>query len=542
MKSRHLFSRRQLLQGSAAVAAATLLNGRSASGSLVAKNIGRNVFQASGGSPTPATLVVTNAKTIGYINSQGFAGLSFEKKCFDNPSFFSTSSTQLMNLLKQVGSCTQLNTGVIRIGGNTADQYEYVGTNTPGTGQFGNEAILNLAAFLEATGWKCLYTINLAGAANGTNTQTPTLAAQEAAFVAGKLGGYLYGFCLGNEPDLWTSAQDYPSNWTAQQYQALWNQYRSIILAPGAAPGCPIMGPDASGIYWPSPTDWIEPFGTSENGSLQEFTQHYYWQGGQKPSNETATQLVSPDTFLTGTILPPDLVAVQNATPAGKPTIPLRISECDSFYADSAAGVADGYGSALWCINFLFTLALNGVCGANFHTNGGTETGDFTPFVVSVPWEQTGATVTSVHPEFYGIIFFSLVQWGSIYESTLTLGGTPIPTGSPTVNAYAVHLSNGNLFTVVVNSTATDYTLNLTVPGGVTGAGYQTMTQLSPGASGPSLTATDGITIQGSSIDVNSATFTPGTKTEVSFGGTNNTQIYDVPIPALSAVLIHADY
>ena len=53
------------------------------------------------------------------------------------------------------------------------------------------EAVRNLAAFLRATGWTCLYGI-------GMGTNTPEHAAEEAEYVAKTLGERLQYFQIGN--------------------------------------------------------------------------------------------------------------------------------------------------------------------------------------------------------------------------------------------------------------------------------------------------------------------------------------------------------
>jgi hypothetical protein len=56
------------------------------------------------------------------------------------------------------------------------------------------EPVKNLAEFLQATGWNCIYGI-------GMGTNTPARAAEEAVFVAETLGDRLQYFQIGNEPD-----------------------------------------------------------------------------------------------------------------------------------------------------------------------------------------------------------------------------------------------------------------------------------------------------------------------------------------------------
>ena len=123
---------------------------------------------------------------------------------------------------------------MLRIGGNTSDIGYWKPTpyqpprppSTSATPASANptprlaypitpEAIHNLRGFLHATGWTCIYGINL-----GTNT--PGRAAQEADYVAKTLGhahestGKLEYFQLGNEPDLFKTHLRDPKTWSPE--------------------------------------------------------------------------------------------------------------------------------------------------------------------------------------------------------------------------------------------------------------------------------------------------------------------------------------
>lgn len=136
-----------------------------------------------------------------------FVGLSYEVQQLAEPSFFSASN---------IGLIRQFNTlapqGVLRIGGNTGEfawwkarasslepehpQTRVVeGEPKPLYYAVTPEAVRNLAGFLKATEWTCLYGI-------GMGTNTPERAAEEAAFVAKTLGTNLQYFQIGNEADL----------------------------------------------------------------------------------------------------------------------------------------------------------------------------------------------------------------------------------------------------------------------------------------------------------------------------------------------------
>jgi hypothetical protein len=73
------------------------------------------------------------------------------------------------------------------------------------------EAFRNLAQFLQAAGWNCVYGI-------GMGTNTPARAAEEAAFVAATLGDRPQYFQIGNEADLFSHHLRDPKTWSAKAY------------------------------------------------------------------------------------------------------------------------------------------------------------------------------------------------------------------------------------------------------------------------------------------------------------------------------------
>lgn len=109
---------------------------------------------------------------------ENFIGLSYETNELTNPTFFSADNTGLIEQFRALSP-----NGVLRIGGNTSDigywkptpsspapaiHVRDTGGGEP-TSQLAYsitpEAIDNLHGFLRATGWTCIYGINL-----GTNT------------------------------------------------------------------------------------------------------------------------------------------------------------------------------------------------------------------------------------------------------------------------------------------------------------------------------------------------------------------------------------
>src|SRR5208337_2386792 len=126
-----------------------------------------------------------------------------------DPSFFSKANSGLVREFKALSS-----RGVLRLGGNTSE-FEYwkptassAEPEHPGIREVEGEpkaqyyavtpeAVRNLAGFLKATGWTCLYGI-------GMGSNTPERAADEAEFVAKTLGPGLQYFQIGNEADLFS--------------------------------------------------------------------------------------------------------------------------------------------------------------------------------------------------------------------------------------------------------------------------------------------------------------------------------------------------
>jgi len=491
-----LLGRRQVLWGAAALAVSSIVPGCGKSHSSGSSGSSSNPQPTPAGPVTQASLTVTATST-GSIGSD-FAGLSYEKSSLQEP-LFTGSNTNLIGMFKRLG------TSILRIGGNSVDKNVWASNGAGQTaGQIAPADVNALAAFLKATGWQCLYGINLGGSATGaTNT---TLAAEEVAYVSQQLGSSLFGIEIGNEPDLYgDSGSYYAGNWSLSQLETLWGQYRTAIL--GTTPTANITGPaDASNA-----SAWTIPFGqTVTKSEISLLTQHYYRANGESATS-TAQFLITADTTLVSEL------STLNSGAKGI-GIPFRISECNSFYNGGASGVSDSYASSLWVIDFLFDCAQGGAVGTNFH--GGGDGSGYTPIA------DSNGTVVEARPEYYGILFFTLAGQGTLYTSDISAG-------SLNVTAYAVKTSSG-LNIVVVNKDSTqNLQLTTQLPLTAKSATLLEMTQLTSGASAPDITATSGVTIQGASVSA-SGEFSPGAAYTLT---ASNTQLMCY-VPALSAVLI----
>jgi hypothetical protein len=438
------------------------------------------------------------ATAVGTIGP-AFAGLSYEKSSLHEP-LFTGANADLIALFKRLG------VSVLRIGGNSVDKNVWTESGGGQTaGQIAPSDVVSLAAFVKATGWQCLYGVNLGGSATGATTAA--LAAAEVAYVTQALGSSLLGIEIGNECDLYGDTGNYyAGNWSLAKFEALWSQYRSAILA--ATPGVAITGPASAG----SESSWTVPFGEYVGKSeITLLTQHYYRANGALASS-TGAYLITPDPALVGNLA----ILESGAKAIG---VPYRMSECNSFYNGGSSGVSDSYASSLWVIDYLFNCAQGGASGVNFH--GGGDGAGYTPIA------DSSGTVVGARPEYYGILLFTLAGQGAVYTTELSAG-------SLNATAYAVKTASGGLNLILNNKDLTE-NLQLTaeLPQEVNSATLTVMTQISGGATGPSLTATSGITIQGALVGTD-GTFSPSAAYTLTFSGSQVTCY----LPALSAVLI----
>jgi uncharacterized protein (TIGR03437 family) len=410
---------------------------------------------------TPATITVTTAVT-GAIGP-GFAGLSYEKSQMAKP-FFSPQNADAIGLFKLIGP------SLLRIGGNSVDETTWMPAGAGLTsGQVAPSDIDALAGFLKATGWQVLYGTNLA-------QSTPALAASEIAYAVKSLGSSLYGIEIGNEVDLYPGKY-FPSTWGFSDYLTLWQSFVAAIQQ--LSPNVPLTGPVAASNI----SGFVAPFASAEGRNVILLSDHYY-RGNGALSTSTVELLVSPDTNIVKQAKAM-LVVSQSVD------VPYRFAETNSFYNGGAPNVSDSYGSALWVIDHLFACASNGAQGINLH-GGGDSTG-YTPIA------DSNGVVVGARPEFYGVTLFTLAGQGTIQQTTISAGGL-------NATAYAIKAVSGAL-SIIINNKEQVQNLNaaIQIPQGTTSATLIEMT-------GPSLSATTGVTIQGASIQPD-GTFSPGPAT-----------------------------
>jgi len=420
--------------------------------------------------------------------SPNFEGLSFETLVLaKNPEYLNPGNTVFVNLIKNLGP------GLLRIGGGTSDKITWTSTartsSTP-PNNLTTTDIDQLSAFSKLIGWPVLFGLNL-----GTNQVAAS--ANEAAYVYNSLGSNLSGFQFGNEPNYFVANGLRQGNYAANNFLDDWDIYYANVKA--AAPQAFFAGPDVV-----QGSNWVNSFADVEHNKVNLIDAHYYLEG---PA--TSTYINYHDLLNTDFGLPIFLQGLKSAS--SKYGLPYRVTECNNIWGGGKPGTSDVFASALWGLDFMWTVAENNGQGINFHDGEGIF---YSPLTMS-------AGVAVVHPEYYAMLAFSYA--GS--------GGTIIPikmgnTGF-SVSAFAcVKADKSYSITLINKEENTNIAFDI---------------QLSSSASSiqvarlkaPSATSSDKVTFAGTAVNAD-GTFTPVAITPQ----TINQKDFKINVPGGSAAVV----
>jgi hypothetical protein len=442
-------------------------------------------LRAQAGGSAHATLVLSAAAE-GPHMPEDFVGLSYEVQQLTEPDFFSPANTSLIAAFKELSSH-----GVLRLGGNTSE-FGYW-KPTPSSPEPAHptirevegepkahyypvtpEAIRNLAAFLKATGWTCLYGI-------GMGTNTPERAADEAAYVAQTLGPSLQYFQIGNEVDLFDRHLRDPKTWSPKAYLDEWLAIARAVAArvPSARFGIPDV---AARVEWlPAIADlWPS---VQNPPHVTTLSHHYYFGGPATNPDVNIPNLLKPETMQKV-----QHTASEATAAASKMGVRVRMTEGNTCYRGGKPGVSDVFAAALWAADYSLLLASNNYSGINLH--GGTgksvanSVGGFLPGDVMLKEQGRSDAEIATHPHpFYtpigtfgsdyklqpvaqGLKFAGEFSGATLLKTDLTAA---LQASGVNATAYAAKLPSGKLSLVVLNKDAAR-DLALTVDFGATAA------------------------------------------------------------------------
>jgi len=411
------------------------------------------------------------AEATGPDMPEDYVGLSYEVQQLLDPTFFSAQNTGLIREFKALSPH-----GVLRLGGNTSEfewwkprpespepEYpqtrEVVGEPKAHYYPVTAEAVRNLAAFLRATGWTCLYGI-------GMGTNTPERAATEAEYVAKTLGDRLQYFQIGNEVDLFGHHLRDPKTWNAKVYLDEWLAIvRAVTKAvPAARFGMPDV---AANVSWL--TEIAEIWPSIQNPPRVTTLTHHYYFGGPA---------TNPDVSIPNLLKPGTLVRVQQTADtataaADQMGVRVRMTEGNTCYRGGKPGVSDVFAAALWSADYSLLLASNNYSGVNLH--GGTgksvanSVGGFLPGDIML--KDAGATPEQIanhpHPFYtpiatfgnrytlepvaYGLKFASALCGAKLVKGDLA---SQIQATGVDGTAYAAKLPGSAMTVVILNKDA----------------------------------------------------------------------------------------
>lgn len=427
-----------------------------------------------------------SAATATHLDSR-FAGLSYEKTKLAVPMFTATNAP-LIRMFSLLGPA------VLRIGANAVDRSSWNGAVDDLTPILPSQ-IDDFADFVEATQWQVIYGINLA-------QNTPENAADEAAYVASRLGSSLLAWEIGNEPDLYRRHGYRPDDWGYEDFLDEWHDYRAAMSE--ASPGVPFSGPGTSFDLERNTLLFAEDAGEH----LSMLTHHYYRASRDDPSSNLAL-LLEPDPALATELTSLVAAASEAAIPMG-----VRLTEANSFFGGGLPGVSSAFGSALWVMDLMFTCALAGCTGVNMH---GGNRGSYTPIA------DVDGMVVEPRAIFYGIVMFASAAQG------LALEGVVAADTDFDLGAWGVQRDDGGLNAVLSNEDR-ERSVGVRLATGISATVFEPLW-----FEGEGLATTSGFTLGGVPIE-NDGTWTPLPQRPLN----GSAGLLEILLPPATAVLVRS--
>ena len=293
------------------------------------------------------------------------------------------------------------------------------------------QAVRNLREFLDASGWKLIYGLNL-----GTGTAED--AADEAAYVMDVCGSKLIAFQLCNEPDLFFRNGIRKADYDFKQFAVEWQHFYETIRT--RVPNAPFAGPDTA-----YNNEWLVPFARRFKREAAFLSQHYYAEGPPTDPSMTIERLLRPNPKLH------EEFAGMKET-MQESGLPFRLAETNSCYQGGKAGVSDTFAAALWSADLMYQLASEGGTGINFHGGG---YGWYTPIAGT---QEDGFLA---RPIYYGMLLFAQGGAGQLVESALESHEH-----TPLLTAYGFRSNSGAMKVAAFNKTLDGSVRLIIDPGG----------------------------------------------------------------------------
>jgi hypothetical protein len=422
--------------------------------------------------PAAASLHI-DTSTTGSPISPDFIGLSYENMQLEDPSFFSPRNTGLIEEFRAISP-----RGVLRLGGNTSEFNWWKADPKQAPPErdlvmkdgkrpdnvlyaITPETIRELDGFLKATGWSCIYGLNL-------GFGTPQTDVPEAQFVFNTLGPRLQYFQIGNEVDMFVQYRlRNADTWNVNAYLQQW-----LVIARAvqkAIPAAKFGLPDVA-----SKVDWLTAIAdqwssVEDKPKVTTLSHHHYWSGPPSNPNANIQRLLQPDPAVTRQ-------AETSRAAAAKMGTAYRMTEGNTVYRGGKSGLSDVFASALWGADYILTLMQFGYSGVNLHGGsghaqavsvGGTFVGEADmkdpnqphpkPFYTPIANEGTLAG-SGVNGKLNGKYLLEPVGYGMKFVREFA-GASMLPVefhpGAVNATAYAVRRADGKVLLAILNKDET---------------------------------------------------------------------------------------
>lgn len=320
-----------------------------------------------------------------------FLGFSYEmSQLTDNSHYLHPANGVLTQMIRNLGS------GILRLGGNSSDKIVWTGkvrTEFTGKDSLTTTDIDEFSKFVNLTGWKVLWGLNLGNNDSDINSD-------EAVYVARKLNNSLSALQIGNEPDLYYKHLR-PTDYTREEYNREWLSHYMQIKSQ--IPNVSIAGPAVAGDI-----RWFDSFLNSFSDKISLMTGHYYNSPGKNASVNWRT-ILEPDNHLSAYLQTLNYLCKKHG-------IHYRMAECNSVSRGGREGVSNVFASALWALDYMWTVALNNGRGVNFH---GGSVSKYAPIV----WNEKG--IPTPRPIYYAMLAFKYASEGGSMVPVVTSSSVP---------------------------------------------------------------------------------------------------------------------
>ena len=295
-----------------------------------------------------------------------------------------------------------LGDGILRLGGNSQDNSCWARAQAPHPdGCVAELTAPDLKLFGEAaraSGWRLIVGLNLKQNAPGWAQREVT-----EGVVREIPRPLVFALEPGKEPDLFTRTPYRASGYSAADQAKEFLAYVQAFKADPAARRYPVVGP-ATCCGWRNPTDLATFVDGVGRANLTWITVHNYSETTCNGRQVSIARLLSPELMDQFNREARPLAAL-----ARERRLPISMAETNSASCGGMPGVSNAFASALWGLDYSFSLADDGYAGVAFHTSyrpgGGSS---YNPVDTYVRRDSAGASRyrNVAEPLYYALYLF----------------------------------------------------------------------------------------------------------------------------------------